>query len=273
MHRKLAFTLVLLASLFGSVLDRVAGTPQEEKAAPSPTTPNPQDLLGNWIVYLRPSPKSAPQEKAMRFTSLEKGLLKGSFYDTAFEAGRVNADWGAVRFAFTTRDGSSSYCTQGVLRGDRIEGTTLSEERGFLAVWTAHRATPAGLAALADRAAVERAALDYVEGLYRRKPELLDRGVHPALKKSGFRRAAPGEPYMPRRTMSFEELRDIAANRKAPEVDGAPATYTIEVLEVLDATACVRVDAFWGIDLMNLVKQNGRWQILQVVWQTHPRRS
>ena len=40
--------------------------------------------------------------------------------------------------------------------------------------------------ASADRAAVERAALDYVEGVYEVKPELIERSVHPDLAKVGF---------------------------------------------------------------------------------------
>ncbi|MDH3628431.1 MAG: nuclear transport factor 2 family protein [Acidobacteriota bacterium] len=39
-----------------------------------------------------------------------------------------------------------------------------------------------------DHAGVERAVLDYVEGLYELKPELIKRSVHPDLQKFGFAR-------------------------------------------------------------------------------------
>jgi hypothetical protein len=30
------------------------------------------------------------------------------------------------------------------------------------------------------------------------------------------------------------------------------------------------VRASWGIDFMQLAKIDGRWQILNIVWQSHP---
>ena len=37
-----------------------------------------------------------------------------------------------------------------------------------------------------DRAAVERAVRDYLEGFYEAKPELIERGVHARLVKYGY---------------------------------------------------------------------------------------
>lgn len=279
MSRTLTLSLTrLIPILFAAALGAALSSSDDVSDPVEPTRASSiagdaEALVGKWIVDLRPTPDAPAHLKELIIESVEDGELEGRFYDTDFVDGRLNGDWGALRFAFCTADASGAYHTQGVLRGDRLEGTTMSVGRDFLAVWTAHRETPAGVAARDDHAAVRRAALDYVEGLYTCKPELLDRGVHPGLQKSGLRRRAPGQPYLPRRTMTYEELRDIAASRAAPKPGEKLPPYEIEVLEVMDAIACVRVSAFWGIDLMNLIKQDGEWKILQVVWQTHPRRS
>jgi hypothetical protein len=42
------------------------------------------------------------------------------------------------------------------------------------------------------------------------------------------------------------------------------------VLDVLDQTAVAKVTAQWGIDYMHLAKYDGRWKIINIVWQAHP---
>jgi hypothetical protein len=44
----------------------------------------------------------------------------------------------------------------------------------------------------------------------------------------------------------------------------------VTVLDVLDQTASAKVVAMWGIDYMHLAKYDGRWQIINIVWQAHP---
>jgi hypothetical protein len=44
----------------------------------------------------------------------------------------------------------------------------------------------------------------------------------------------------------------------------------VEVLDVLDQTAVAKVTASWGIDYMLLGKYDGRWKIVQILWQSPP---
>ena len=39
---------------------------------------------------------------------------------------------------------------------------------------------------------------------------------------------------------------------------------------MLDQTASAKIVAMWGIDYMHLAKYDGRWQIINIVWQAHP---
>ena len=98
-------------------------------------------LIGTWRVDLRPSPDAEPYYQEFTVTEVSGDAFTATFYGTPVSEARLNLDWGAVRFAFVTEDGSGPYYHSGVLLGDRLEGTTHSSGRGFLAYWTAERAS------------------------------------------------------------------------------------------------------------------------------------
>ena len=121
----------------------------------------------------------------------------------------------------------------------------------------------------ADRLAVERAVLDYVEALYEVKPELVDRGVHPSLAKRGFGRAQDGS-YR-ESTMSFAQLRSLAERwNTAGRVNARTAPKQVVVLDLLDKAASAKLTASWGVDYMHLAKYDGEWKIVNVLWQAPP---
>lgn len=122
----------------------------------------------------------------------------------------------------------------------------------------------------AERAAVHRAVEDYVEALYHVKPELIERSVHPALVKRGFWRAPGTERYGAPALMTYEQLHELAGQWNVGGQQGSDLSYSIEVFDVLDVTASAKLSARWGVDYMQLAKAGDRWQIVQVLWQSHP---
>ncbi|WP_419186162.1 nuclear transport factor 2 family protein [Rohdeia mirabilis] len=44
----------------------------------------------------------------------------------------------------------------------------------------------------------------------------------------------------------------------------------IEVVDVLENVATAKLVADWGVDFMQLTKTNGEWQIVHIVWNSHP---
>ena len=105
----------------------------------APPVPSAEALLGSWKVDLRPTPAAPGYYKTFVVTNVEDRSFAGTFYDTPFEAGRLNTDWGALRFAFVTEDRSGAYHHAGVLRDGKIEGTTHSIGRARLSYWSAVR--------------------------------------------------------------------------------------------------------------------------------------
>jgi hypothetical protein len=132
---------------------------------------------------------------------------------------------------------------------------------------------PVGAAAQdqGDRAAVRQAATDYLEALYKVQPELIERSVHPTLVKRGFFKKDANAPYA-ESPMTYEQLLKLAGSWNK---DGKRNTSIrdVAVLEVLDQTAVAKVTASWGIDYMLLGKYDGRWKIVQILWQSHPPKS
>ncbi len=121
-----------------------------------------------------------------------------------------------------------------------------------------------------DREAVHRAVLNYVEGFYDGVSTKIALGVYPEVNKRGF--FIPGNSENGEYTMSpmtFEEMLEYTRNvrrsgRRAP----ASAPKKIEIYDVQDQTASVKLTARWGTDYMLLAKTDGAWKIWQVLWQT-----
>ncbi|HLL47498.1 MAG TPA: hypothetical protein VK399_12360 [Longimicrobiaceae bacterium] len=98
---------------------------------------DPGQLVGRWRVDLRPTPGAPAYFQSFVVRSVEGSTFRGTFYGSELQNGSINTDWGAVRFAFTTQDGSGVYHHTGVLRDGALEGTSHSLGRRFLAVWSA----------------------------------------------------------------------------------------------------------------------------------------
>ena len=118
-----------------------------------------------------------------------------------------------------------------------------------------------------DREAVERAVLDYVEAVEQGRPEGIVRSVHPDLAKFGFYRKASETEYrvLP---MTYDGLVELAGDMKEKGYVPDDAQHSIEIFEVLDQTASVKLTAFWGVDYIHLAKYDGQWKIVQVLWQS-----
>lgn len=120
-----------------------------------------------------------------------------------------------------------------------------------------------------DKEAVRQAALDYVEGLYTADTSRVERSVHKNLTKRGFWREPAETTYKPESVMTFDELMKLTASWNK---DGKRDTSIKEVVvyDVQDQTASAKISAVWGTDYMQLAKYDGRWQIINILWQAHP---
>ncbi len=121
-----------------------------------------------------------------------------------------------------------------------------------------------------DRAAVKQAAMDYIESVYNVNPALVERSVHPDLVKRGFF-ARQGEANYSANAMTFTQLVELAKTYNTKGRIPKDAPKEVVVFDVADQTASVKVAAIWGIDYMHLAKYDGKWKIINILWQSPPK--
>lgn len=122
--------------------------------------------------------------------------------------------------------------------------------------------------------AVENACFDYINAFYQADTTLAYRSVHKSLRKTGFYWDKEKEMYSEQLEMPFNDLIALA---KRWNTDGTRADEKtpkgVDVFEISDKTAVAKVSAIWGIDYIGLMKMDGKWMIVNVLWQSPPRSS
>jgi hypothetical protein len=121
---------------------------------------------------------------------------------------------------------------------------------------------------VADREAVQLAVADYVDGFYQGDTTRFVRSVSPRVFKYGYAKRADGYEGMQMPYAQFMAFaRGVQQGRNRPP-ENAPRVITI--LDVQDQTASAKLTAWWGTDYLLLAKEEGRWVITHVLWQTPP---
>ncbi|MCA1558078.1 MAG: nuclear transport factor 2 family protein [Acidobacteria bacterium] len=123
-----------------------------------------------------------------------------------------------------------------------------------------------------DREAVRQAALDYIEAVYDVDPAKVERSVHPDLAKRGFF-IKKGEAIYTQHTMTFAQLVELAKSYNKNGRVAKDAPKEVIIFEVSDQTASAKVIATWGIDYLHLAKYDGKWKIINILWQSPPKQA
>jgi hypothetical protein len=123
-----------------------------------------------------------------------------------------------------------------------------------------------------DKEGVRRAALDYIESIYEVNPAQAERSVHQDLSKRGFFLKQGETKYTPL-TMTFSQLVELAKSYNKNGRVPKDAPKEVLIFEVSDQTASAKVTASWGIDYLHLAKYEGKWKIINVLWQSLPNQT
>ncbi|RXM43279.1 nuclear transport factor 2 family protein [Flavobacterium sp. YO12] len=118
-----------------------------------------------------------------------------------------------------------------------------------------------------DTLEIKRAALAYIEAQHNPNPKLMESALHPRMvKRSVFRNKAAQKDYI---SEFFAENMVILAETYNVKGDKFPKNPRKEVklLDVSAKTASVKLLADAWIDYMHIVKTNGEWKIINVLWQ------
>lgn len=121
-----------------------------------------------------------------------------------------------------------------------------------------------------DPEGVRRAALDYLEGFYEGDSAKIVRSVRPDVRKVGYFKSRGATAYESE-PMSYAEMIAYTNNfKKNGRTTPATAPREVTVGEINDQTATAKVVAWWGIDYLQLARYNGKWMIVNVMWQSPP---
>lgn len=118
-------------------------------------------------------------------------------------------------------------------------------------------------------AGVHAAITDYVEGLYEADSTKIIRSVHPELRKRGFWYNRNQSEWNDNLDMTYDQLVSLAArwNQSGDRID-ADTPKVIEVYDINTRTAAGNLIAEWGMDYFQLAKIDGKWMIINVLWQS-----
>ncbi len=118
-----------------------------------------------------------------------------------------------------------------------------------------------------DSLGIKQAALDYIESQHQVKPEQMERALHPRMVKRTFwKDKATGKDYLRETTSESMILLAESYNKNRDKFPANPKKE-VKFLDVSARTASVKLIADDWIDYIHVVKLNGAWKIVNVLWQ------
>jgi hypothetical protein len=121
----------------------------------------------------------------------------------------------------------------------------------------------------ADSSAIRAAALDYIEGYYEGNGARMERAVHPELAKRIVRVNDQGRSRLDQ--MSAMTLVMGTRAGGGSDTPTADRRKDVTILDIYHNAASAKIYASGWVDYLHLAKWNGRWVIVNVLWELHPR--
>ncbi len=117
----------------------------------------------------------------------------------------------------------------------------------------------------ADKEAIKKAALDYIEGWYEGNAERMERALHPDLAKRGVFVDKKSGKIVMRSVGAADMVKYTKAGAgKSPE---KKEKDNLTVLDVYKNTACVKIVSPDFVDYLQLARYNDGWAIVNVLWE------
>ncbi len=122
-----------------------------------------------------------------------------------------------------------------------------------------------------DKTAITNTALDYIEGWYAGDAERMERALHPDLAKRIVRTNDKGQSRLDQMSaMSLVQGVRTGYGKNTPK---ERQQKDVTILDVYENTASVKLVAADWIDYLHIAKFNGRWVIVNVLWEMKPQKK
>ena len=123
----------------------------------------------------------------------------------------------------------------------------------------------------ADATAIKQTALDYIEGWYEGNAERMERALHPELAKRIVRTNQDGRSRLDQMgAMTLVQGTKRGGGKDTPK---EKQQKDVTILDVFENAASVKVVASDWIDYLHMAKFNGRWVIVNVLWELKPQKK
>ena len=117
----------------------------------------------------------------------------------------------------------------------------------------------------ADSADIRATALDYIDGYYTGDAARMERALHPDLAKRIVTSDAQGRTRLGQMSaMSLVQGTRAGGGKDTP---AAQKREDVKILDIFQNAASVRIDAGTWVDYLQVAKWNGRWVIVNVLWE------
>lgn len=121
----------------------------------------------------------------------------------------------------------------------------------------------------ADTAAIRATALDYVEGWYAGDAARMQRALHPELAKRIMMRR---DGKVALESMTAGTLVEYTQRGGGKNTPPAQQQKDVRILDIFGNAASVRAEMAGWIDYLHVAKDaDGRWLIVNVLWELKPR--
>jgi hypothetical protein len=125
------------------------------------------------------------------------------------------------------------------------------------------------IATAADSTGIRETALNYIQGWYEGNAERMAQALHPELAK----RIVRTDPKTGRSSLGTMGALTLINSTKMGGGSNTPAARRrsdYRLLDIYENAAVARVDAGDWVDYLQLAKWNGRWVIVNVLWELRP---
>ncbi len=123
----------------------------------------------------------------------------------------------------------------------------------------------------ADREAIKRTALNYAEGWYEGNADKMESALSPDLAKRIARTNDKGQSSLGQMTaMTLVQATRGGSGKQTPREN---QQKDVSILDVFGGAATVKLEMRDWIDYLHVGKLNGKWVIINVLWETKPKKD
>lgn len=120
----------------------------------------------------------------------------------------------------------------------------------------------------ADRDAIKRTALNYAEGWYEGNADKMESALHPDLAKRIARTNDKGQTRLDQMSaMALVQGTRTGFGKQTPKEQ---QQKDVTVYDVTGGAAIVKLEMRDWVDYMHIARSNGKWLIVNVLWEMKP---